>query len=211
MTVDGFMMGKQGEKIDIIQIEKNMNELIFVVSLPRTGTKSMCKMLSMIGYKSKHCPSMVYNRMITEGYNAFSDTPCYTYSFIKERMFDNSKFIYIEKNVDKWVESIEKVKLHEGYEFLMNLTMKEHINQARMVDMKSMGEIFGYHKAYDKEHFKECFINHKEQVKEMLGDKLLLYNFDDGWQPLCKFLNKYPLDEDIPHLNKNIINDKIEG
>jgi hypothetical protein len=30
---------------------------------------------------------------------------------------------------------------------------------------------------------------------------LLVYKLQDGWEPLCKFLDKKILKEDVPHLN----------
>lgn len=183
---------------------------IIVCSLPRTGTKSLCKALNILGYNSKHLPVTLYSRYINEGYNAFADTPCYSLSFVKERSFENCKFIYVDRNVDEWLDSFESVGLHKGYELLMNLTNPSHINQIRMMDMKSLGEIFGYHKKYDREHFKKKFFDHKIQMMEMLQDKLLIIDLKQGWEPLCSFLEKNIPEIIFPHLNKGKINDRID-
>lgn len=187
-----------------------MSENIIVCSLPRTGTKSLCKMLNVIGYNSKHLPVTLYQRLTNEGYNAFADTPCYSLSFVKERAIENCKFIYIDRNIDEWIDSFESVNLHKGYELLMNLSNPAHINQIRMLDMKSLGDIFGYYRRYDRDNFKRKFIEHKIQLMDMLQEKLLIYNFSQGWEPLCNFLQKDIPDTEIPHLNKGKINDKIE-
>lgn len=187
-----------------------MDEVIIVCSLPRTGTKSLCKMLNVLGYKSKHLPSVTFQRQKTEGFNAFADTPCYRPSFIKEQLFTNSKFIFSDRGVDGWADSIEKVKIDKGYELLMNLTNPAHLNQFRLMDMLSMGEVFGYGKKYDRDHFIMKFLEHKRQVIDMIPpERLLVYNFSEGWEPLCSFLGKDVPDEPIPQLNQNVINEKI--
>lgn len=186
------------------------NERIYVVSLPRTGTKTVCKMLSILGYNVKHLPTVLHERFVKEGFTAFADTPCYAYSFAKEQTFNHAnKFIYIERNIDDWVSSFEGVNLHKGYNLLMNLSLPEHINGVRLLDMKSLGEIFGYHKEYNQAHFKAKYIEHKQQMQEILGERLLTFKITEGWQPLCSFLNKEVPKDDVPHLNKNVINEKI--
>lgn len=184
---------------------------VYVVSLPRTGTKTVCKMLSTVGYNVKHLPSVFYPRLIGEDFNAFADTPCYSYSFVYERKFDknDNKFIYIDRPVDDWIESFEGVNLHTGYSLLMNLTMHEHMNVVRLLDSRCMGEVFGYHKTYDREHFKQKYYDHREQMQELLGDKMLVYKLSQGWEPLCEFLNLPLPESEVPHLNQKVINERI--
>lgn len=38
-------------------------------------------------------------------------------------------------------------------------------------------------------------------VETIPGDRLLLWNFADGWEPLCEFLGVAVPDEPLPHLN----------
>lgn len=39
-------------------------------------------------------------------------------------------------------------------------------------------------------------------VQNAPKDKLLVWNLEDGWEPLCKFLGKSVPSEPLPHLNK---------
>lgn len=193
------------EKTDIIQTDN-----VYVVSLPRTGTKSLCRMLKILGYNVKHLPSVGYERYLTKGYNAFADTPVFTYSFIKTHSFDpKNKFIYIERDVRDWINSIESVKIDQGYNFLMNIRDSKHLNQVRLCDILAYGEVFGYEKNYDKIRFVNKFLEHKNYVLSILENNVLTYNFSDGWDSICKYLNKPIPNETVPHLNKDIISDNI--
>lgn len=191
------------------------SEQVFVVSLPRTGTTSMCKMLNVLGYKAKHVPSCFYEKWVKEGYNAFADTPCFTPTFIKERSITNpnSKFIYLDKSVDAWIDSFESVKLHESYNKLLNIKNPELLNVVNINEILAYGEVFGFNGIYDKDHFKAMSILHKRNVESLLPkDQLLHYDFTMGWEPLCKFLKKeVPLVE-MPRLNlRGIIEDNYEN
>jgi len=48
----------------------------------------------------------------------------------------------------------------------------------------------------------ESYLNHIENVKQKVpADRLLIWNVKDGWEPLCKFLEKPIPDMRIPHDN----------
>ncbi|KAK4468400.1 hypothetical protein MN116_000205, partial [Schistosoma mekongi] len=49
----------------------------------------------------------------------------------------------------------------------------------------------------------ECFDEYNKTVKETVpSDRLLIHHFNDGWEPLCKFLNvDIPNGIDYPHAN----------
>lgn len=183
---------------------------VFVVSLPRTGTTSMCKMLNILGYKSKHVPSCFYEKWVREGYTAFADTPCFSLSFIKEQSIidESSKFIYINRDFNEWIDSIERVHLDKSYVSMMQLSGPDNLNVVRLNEIKSYGETFGFRLNYDRDIFLQKAQEHKQALIEMLSpSKLLLYDFYDGWDSLCKFLNLDRPDSNVPFLNKEKIGD----
>ncbi|CBY16205.1 unnamed protein product [Oikopleura dioica] len=50
---------------------------------------------------------------------------------------------------------------------------------------------------------KSYYREHNERVKKIVPkDRLLIWNVKDGWEPLCKFLNKDIPKIPIPHVNK---------
>ena len=89
----------------------------FVVSLPRTGTKSICKMAATTGMKISHAPSVALQRALhSTNIRFFADTPVYAPSHISHVMVnENHKFIYIDRDAEEWKSSFERVKLNINY------------------------------------------------------------------------------------------------
>ena len=53
------------------------------------------------------------------------------------------------------------------------------------------------------EGIEESYLKHNETVKDKVpADRLLIWNVKDGWEPLCKFLEKPIPDIPVPHNNK---------
>lgn len=177
----------------------------FIVSPPRTGTKSMCKMVSILGFTFKHVPSTALKRLLNENkIQVFADTPIYVPSVINTLIHnENHKFIYCDRDIDEWLDSFERVNLHKNYTALLNnMIPKNGIND---LDRTSLGEFFSFEE-YNQTIAKLSFINHREYIIDAIPkEKLLIYNFKSGWVDLCKFVNKDIPDCDIPHLNKNSI------
>lgn len=177
---------------------------VFVVSLPRTGTTSMCKMLNDLGYKAKHVPSCFYEKWAAEGFNAFADTPCFAPTFVKEHSLLNpkNKFIFIEKDFGEWIKSFESVKLDRSYNILLNQRDPTKLNVVSINEIKAYGEVFGFGGVYTQSLFLERAMQHAENIKEMLSsDQFLSYNFQMGWTPLCDFLNTPIPNAPLPVLN----------
>ena len=66
----------------------NCSVIFFVVSLPRTGTKSVCKMADLCDLKPMHVldTSKRLISHIENGYNFFADTPFYNPNFFNSAL-----------------------------------------------------------------------------------------------------------------------------
>ncbi len=54
----------------------------------------------------------------------------------------------------------------------------------------------------DREHARAVFLRHIEAVKRGLpAERLLVYEVEEGWQPLCRFLGVPVPDTPFPHVN----------
>lgn len=187
-----------------ISIVMKTDDKVFVVSLPRTGTTSMCNMLNTIGYKAKHVPSCFYEKWISEGYNAFADTPCFAPTFIKEQSIINpkNKFIYIDRSTEEWIRSFESVNLHKSYNILLNIRNPIDLNVVKINEIKAYGEVFGFKGIYDSVEFIDKAIKHRQEVENILiPEQVLFYKFSMGWEPLCQFLDRPIPENHIPRLN----------
>lgn len=165
---------------------KKSDHKVFCVGFWKTGTTSIYKALSILGYRA--------GRLIRVGkepkegwipyikrcnYDAFTDDPM---SFIYkdlDKAFPNSKFILTIRDRDSFAKSY--VNYFEGTEF-------EKIPE-------EVDEIL---EKYDK---------HNQDVKDYFKDrpdKLLVMNVigGDGWKKLCSFLDKPIPKKPFPHKNK---------
>lgn len=55
---------------------------------------------------------------------------------------------------------------------------------------------------HEREHAIDVFERHNEQVRRTIpADRLLVYQVNEGWGPLCEFLGVDVPDTDFPHVN----------
>jgi hypothetical protein len=55
----------------------------------------------------------------------------------------------------------------------------------------------------DREKAINIYLEHIEEVKRVVPpEKLLVYDVNDGWEPLCRFLKVSLPDKPFPHLNE---------
>lgn len=199
--------------MDIIPTDEtfsNVKNKIFVISLPRTGTKSICTMLQILGYRTYHCPSVrLQAQLQNNDFDVFADTPVYCPSIFKKVCDDPSnKFIYIDRNVNEWIESFERMKLHDAY--MDYMTRSDILYRTSRLDKLCLSEIFD-NVDYRSEIAMEKFHKHKAGVLACIKhEQLLIYNFNDGWSNLCDFLGKsLPVGQTVPHINQNTLFDKV--
>jgi hypothetical protein len=192
-----------------------MDTKYFVVSLPRTGTSSICKMAKMCGLNPSHAPHMsIKSKINGNEFDFFSDTPVFCPTEIKRIINEHSKiklkFIYINRNFEEIFDSWVRVKLYNNYTRMlasdydnMKLTMK--------FDLDSYNDAFGGEKMNEK-NYKDIFSKHKENVLSIIkngGNDLLEYSFEKGWEPFCNFIGVGKPQDELPFLNKNKMFDKI--
>lgn len=52
--------------------------------------------------------------------------------------------------------------------------------------------------------YKQLYLDHNEHVKAIVPpERLLIWGPADGWEPLCKFLDKPIPDGPVPHVNES--------
>jgi len=187
-----------------------MKTVYFVISLPRTGTKSICRMAHECGFKIKHAPVNTFESRFNEGHNFFADTPCFVPSFVEnicQRDDINPRFIFIEKNHEMTFQSWRKVNLHLNYSRMYNQYMNEEtrsqMKKSTMTDFMSLHESFSQ-TFMDESNYSELFESHKQKVLSIVkkyNKDLLEYSFTDQWEPFCNFVGCDIPEIEIPHLN----------
>lgn len=187
-----------------------MSTKVFVVSLPRTGTMSMSQMLIDLGYRTTHAPGPAFLGGYLDRYDAFTDTPVYRISYIKDMLgrYPNAKFIYIEKEQEAWVRSMEKVGLSNTYNRELGAD-RSQMSRYQICDLDAMAEVMKS-QPMDMTTGVFSFLEHRQLVQQTIPvNQLLMYKFSMGWLPLCQFLDKAVPNAEIPHLNKDTMFDKL--
>ncbi len=76
---------------------------IFIIGLPRTGTTSISVALLEMGLSVAHT---AFTKKAFEMADAISDAPCFSDYMHLDTLFPGSKFIYLARDLDKWVPSM---------------------------------------------------------------------------------------------------------
>lgn len=191
-----------------------MKQIYSVISLPRTGTTSISKMAKLVGMEVAHAPLYsVDNHLKFSNLNFFSDTPMYSPRTVEKLSANSSievKFIYIEKDFNALFNSWKKVNLYRDYLRIKNAD-ESQLNVGQVYDGQIHREVFK-EKTLDEDNYKLLFSNHKREVLNLIKEykkEVLIYDFNMGWEPFCKFLNKPIPNQSIPHLNRNTMFDPI--
>ena len=180
---------------------------VFVVSPPRTGTVSICKMADMCGYRSKHAPIWTIKNHRSRIFNFYADTPCYEPEHIKGWVDESPeyKFIYIDKPPEELIDSWIKVGLINNYENFQSAPT-EQLNPGQKYDKEIYTKAFT--NKLSTETAVDIFMNHRDTIISIIpSNRLLIYKFDDGWDPFCDFLHVKVPKTSIPRLNINTMFD----
>ena len=179
---------------------------IIGVGLSKTGTTSLDAAFQILGYNSLHwgprATELVVEKSWTDihagyipKYNAFSDYP---WNFLY-RMFDNCydcKFILTyRKSVYSWYESIKNHINSVGH---FNVGRLMHHFEDPERDRQKMLNFYWLHNARVRQYFDIYDRNHDRFIEVCFED-------GDGWEKICKFLNKPIPDLPFPHENRGSI------
>jgi len=79
---------------------------IFIIGLPRTGTTSICAAMLELGFTVAHT---AYTQTTFEKAQVIADTPAFADFKRLDSYYPNSKFIYLTRNTKKWLPSIKQL------------------------------------------------------------------------------------------------------
>ena len=172
-----------------------MNNIIYlVVSLPRSGTTTLCEMAKICGLNPSHVLKQDFS-IALEKYNFFADTPFYSPEYLLAicQIYKNIKFIYIDRDIVEVKNSMQKANIHN---YLKNFLHKKIEINDKVILQDAL--CWNYiHKNHEINH-KQLIIN----LSNTYSIPMLIYNFKDGWEPFCNFINSKIPQSNIPHLNK---------
>lgn len=170
--------------------KSNYNAKIFCIGFNKTGTTSFGKSLGMLGLKNSSFNRRVWRRYYRNNeivkileyaakFDSLDDLPWLKEDMIPivDRVFPNSKFIYLERDEESWQKS------------MYNWTFKK---TGKYPDMEIKLKEFREHKKFVMEYFKD-----REDVFLILDIKDPM-----GFRKLADFLGKKSIQNHFPHFNK---------
>lgn len=85
-----------------------MNNKIFIIGLPRTGTTSVCHAFLEFGIPTAHT---AYTNNCFDNAHAIADTPIFNDYKALDHYYPDAKFIYLERELNVWLPSIKQLLL----------------------------------------------------------------------------------------------------
>lgn len=176
----------------------NIKQKIFGIGFHKTGTTSLAKALSILGYRvtgpnwiaDRNIGKNVYQKAfkLAEQYDAFQDNPWAVIFKELDGRFPGSKFILTIRPQEEWIKSV--VNHFDS----RSTPMREWIYGA--------GSPKGHETIYISR-----YCRHNQEVadyfKDRPGDLLVLKITEgEGWEKLCPFLNKGIPAIKFPNTNK---------
>ncbi len=141
------------------------------------------------------------------GYQATVDWPgCAFYETFMTR-YPDAKVILSVRDPDRWYDSAHHTILYARNAFpgWLRIIAPRMRHFTRMIDRLAWNGLF-QGRFEDKAFAIEIFNRHNEQVQRVVPpDRLLVYEIQQGWEPLCTFLGvPVPAGKSFPHLNDTV-------
>lgn len=176
-----------------------MNKL-FIIGLPRTGTTSISVALLEHDFMVAHT---AFTKHAFELADVISDAPCFSDYKELDVLFPDSKFVYLDRDLDKWVPSAQMLLQK------MEARLDPITGVFSPVLKRSFNEVFELtttNDPYTKDHLEACYLKHKTEVFEYFKNRndfiSVNVSHEKSLQTLLGFLGlKVKSNSDFPHLN----------
>jgi hypothetical protein len=173
---------------------------IFIIGLPRTGTTSTSVALLECGFKVAHT---AFTQHAFELADVISDSPCFSDYQQLDLLFPDSKFVYLQRELLKWIPSMQRLLTKMAPHLLpktgyFNPVLKRSFEQT--FELSNENLLTG-------EHLSACYERHQQQVNLYFHGRsnLLSINVSErgSLQALLAFLGLDCQDnQEFPHLNQ---------
>lgn len=190
----------------------NDDAKVFGIGLSRTGTTSLNKALSLLGYRSYHWRFSPDSRLLSLEDCYFCDAITdINASFMFEILaftFPKAKFIYTTRTIDSWSSSISTHYRAPSPKDLKRQLLSTPVtsNLAPKHEKNTVLYHAIHHCLYTSHKtWADAYISHDQRVRlffERQQERLLeldLFHGFDHWKRLCEFLNKEEPEIEFPH------------
>ena len=206
-----------------------MSIQVIGAGMGRTGTLSLKQALEELGYVKCHHmfellqnpPQLPYWKELYKngttdldtlltGYMAIVDFPGALFYKKLMQKYPDAKVILTVRDPEKWYKSCRDTifNMPEGFDrFMMKLVglfkpEVGHISRTLDFNKEAIWKVLFEDKFSDKTFAINTFNKWNEEVKQYVPkDKLLVFEVQEGWEPLCAFLNKPVPATPFPRVN----------
>lgn len=192
---------------------------------PRTGTLSTQAALIRLGFPCYHMAELVRREAHTDAWHAFLveqrpmdwvrlfadyeatvDAPAAFYHREIMAAFPDAKVLLNLRDPEKWFDSFMMLAGLMA-EFAEHRASNPRLDRWIAVGETLMTRVFegaiDAEGAIDRDAVIRVFEEHNRRVQEEVpADRLLVFRVQDGWEPLCAFLERDVPAEPFPHLNE---------
>ncbi|KAJ6018252.1 P-loop containing nucleoside triphosphate hydrolase protein [Penicillium sp. IBT 35674x] len=144
-----------------------------------------------------------FDKLFGGEYRAVSDYPAAMFPDELIASYPSAKVILLSRDQDEWIKSMENTLLHAWNAEKKPGTEAEADAQSTRFDRDEMVrkiQTYAWNDDFEA-NGRKLFVEHNEHVRQLMksrpGDFLEL-NVVEGWQPLCRFLEKQPPSEGFP-------------
>lgn len=151
--------------------------------------------------------SVDWHRIFAD-YQATVDWPACSFYQELMRVYPDAKVLLSVRDPDRWYTSVRETIYRLPTSLLMRILqlLLPHVRSMyRMIDtLVWQGTLHG--RLEERDYAIEIFKRHNEAVKAHVPpERLLVYDVNEGWGPLCAFLEVPVPDRPFPHLNDKIV------
>lgn len=173
---------------------------IFIIGLPRTGTTSISVALLGYGFKVAHT---AFTKRAFELADVVSDAPCFSDYQQLDKIFPNSKFIYLDRHRENWIPSVQMLLK----KMMPELNMKTgYLNPVLKRSFNTTFELLTTAHPLSEQHLQNCYHKHQQEVSSYFLHSNNFLNIDisksNSLKKLLTFLNITAEDTgEFPKLN----------
>jgi len=187
----------------------------------RTGTNTLKVVLEKLGFgpcyhmyevmekpnpRIQHWADIVDGKapdwdVVFEGFNSGVDWPVSAYWRELAAYYPDAKIVLSERDADAWFKSISNT-IFKTWDAPLGDDVPPEILRLREMTSKMILEgTFGGNVA-DKDHVLSIYKKNGDDARAAFRpDRLLTFDPNQGWEPLCAFLGVPVPNEDFPHTN----------
>ena len=131
---------------------------------------------------------------IFQGYNACVDWPAATFYATLADVYPDAKVILTERDPEAWFRSTQAT-------IFPRATPPDTTAPFDQLFRKIIARLFD-DRMRDHDHVIDAFIRHNAEVRRRIApDRLLVYEVEHGWEPLCRFLDVAVPTTPMPNTN----------